>query len=111
MRYMVLKHTDAALERLDLWFVADMDHPEHLPRITKKPVIEALDFCARMNQGDKFWDCNGEMTLDEGMDKQRAHVVSYLLEEGEYPITNLIFHSVVAHYGGITGLFHPHKVR
>ena len=59
MRYMVLKHTKPEYERANLWFVADMTHPEHLPRIILKPLGEAADFCERLNKGEKFMNCHG----------------------------------------------------
>ncbi len=82
MAYMVLKHTNPVLERADLWYVADMDHPEHHGAIVKKPIREALDFCARMNRGERFSSCDGGETYEEGMLRQYQNALDLVRRMG-----------------------------
>ena len=102
MAYMVLKHTNPVLERADKWYVADMEHPEHHGRIVKKDLCEALDFCYRMNRGERFFSSDGE-TYEDGMRRTYRNAVEMVDGLGKRALHGYIgtgFRDAVMHVTG-----------
>ena len=98
MAYMVLRHTNPALYHADLWYVADMDHPEHRCMIVKKPIREALDFCVRLNRGERFSDSTGTETYEEGMRRMYQNALALAAKLGpravDFPAGDLLREAV-----------------
>lgn len=74
LRFRVRKHRGKNMRGMNLWFVADMRHGEHLPVYIKVPWHEAVWACGRHNTGMRYSQVHGWRTYDDMMSLVTAEV-------------------------------------